>query len=292
MTPSFFRDILSKGGVFVINTTFGELYSMDFNLDSFFAMHQYWKGEFTNMTNTPRPTCAFLYSDNCELLYTFKNSPPIRVGNKKIVYIPKGATYKTEFISLDGDDSHTMLIEFTITSREGEPISMGTYPSEIISDTSGIYKTMFVEMIDSYNMPTMSPSVIKSILYRLVSQISKEYRQQNVYSNTYRSIAKGINYFETQMKQDMSIADVAKMCHVSESSFRRIFKQYMGVTPVEFRNTYRIEHAKRMLETSVLSIREIAEILGIDDIPYFHRIFKKSVGMTPREYKSSKLSNQ
>ena len=74
----------------------------------------------------------------------------------------------------------------------------------------------------------------------------------------------------------------------SESHFRRIFKEAVGVSPIYFLNHYRIEHARSLMKLrSTASVKTIAQESGFADPDYFARFFKKCTGQTPTEYMAS-----
>ena len=72
----------------------------------------------------------------------------------------------------------------------------------------------------------------------------------------------------------MKIKEIAKLCHVSETTFRRLFKEYTEKTPVEYRIERRIEYAKKLLNTRGMTVIEIAFEAGFEDPAYFCKVFK------------------
>lgn len=74
--------------------------------------------------------------------------------------------------------------------------------------------------------------------------------------------------------------------------FLRTFKQTTGVTPIEYRNRVRIDHAKKLLKNSCFSVCEIAESLGYTSLAYFSAQFKKETGLSPTQYQSAKENNK
>lgn len=51
-------------------------------------------------------------------------------------------------------------------------------------------------------------------------------------------------------------------------------------------NSKRIEHAKELLVTTELSVKEIAGMVGVLDDNYFSRLFRKTVGISPLEFRN------
>jgi two-component system response regulator YesN len=74
------------------------------------------------------------------------------------------------------------------------------------------------------------------------------------------------------------------MCFVTPAYFRRLFREYSGMSPSEYRTFRRIERAKDVMERAELSVEALSELLGYSDPSYFCRVFKKETGMSPSEY--------
>ena len=71
---------------------------------------------------------------------------------------------------------------------------------------------------------------------------------------------------------------------------RRIFKDTVGMTPVEYLTSLRINTAKQLLGNKNVSnntVSEICDLSGYNDVGYFSRIFKKCTGRSPSEYRES-----
>ena len=86
-------------------------------------------------------------------------------------------------------------------------------------------------------------------------------------------------------KQTLSIEEIAKLCFVTPAYFRRIFREYSGMSPTEYRMRMKIERAKDLMERSEYSVAELSELLGYNDPSYFCRVFKKVTGMNPTDYR-------
>ena len=94
-------------------------------------------------------------------------------------------------------------------------------------------------------------------------------------------------YIDKNMGSNLKVADIAELCGMSESYFRRLFNRYAGMSPVEYRNSIRISAAKSMLVENVSSISEIARAVGFDDSFYFSRLFRRVTGVSPSAYARS-----
>ena len=95
-------------------------------------------------------------------------------------------------------------------------------------------------------------------------------------------------YIEQHATEEFYIDDLAKMCGLSPSRFYSVFREYTGLTPVEYKNTVRVRIARKMLESGKSS-EEISEILGFSSPAYFRKVFESVTGMLPGIYKKNAL---
>ena len=86
-----------------------------------------------------------------------------------------------------------------------------------------------------------------------------------------------------------TIASLAKRLYVSEVYLRRIFRATYGMSPKQYLDDLRMEHAKVLLESRYYSQQEIAQRCGYDDVKYFRTAFKRHTGKTPGAYMKEHL---
>jgi AraC-like DNA-binding protein len=84
---------------------------------------------------------------------------------------------------------------------------------------------------------------------------------------------------------DIKLADVARVTHVSTFYLCKIFKKATGLTFIEYRNRLRIESAKKMLLNPNLNVSEIAYSVGFQSLTQFNRLFRRVVGMAPTRFR-------
>lgn len=268
-------------------TDFADLYGADYNLDRVFAMYQHWQENAVFRMSAPRSTSCLLYFKGCKGIYTLSapdGEKTVTVQNGGVVYIPEGAEYTTRFLDCETDAPTTVLIEFGLKTVEGERFSAGSDIVILTEESDPLTDGLFDEAVSIYTSAVISFARMRSVIYKLLCEFCGRHRQQSIRSREFSIISRGITYMESNINQDMSVEDIAEMCHVSPSCFRRLFRKYSGMSPVEYRTHAKIEYAKKLLSSDVSSISEIAETLCFRDTAYFCRVFRKSTGYTPGEY--------
>ena len=65
----------------------------------------------------------------------------------------------------------------------------------------------------------------------------------------------------------------------------RIMQKHTGLTPTAWVNMQRLDHAARLLESTMIPVTEIAFEAGFENLGYFFRIFRTRYGTSPRLYR-------
>lgn len=94
-----------------------------------------------------------------------------------------------------------------------------------------------------------------------------------------------LDYIHTHYKDKITIEELAKTASISKTEVLRCFKAIMGLSPISYLNSYRLQRAAHMLMNTEKSIQEIAEGCGFDDNSYFSKLFKRKYHMPPHNYR-------
>lgn len=94
-----------------------------------------------------------------------------------------------------------------------------------------------------------------------------------------------IQYMHSHLTEKISIENLARSSGLSKTQFFNDFKQQFGTTPLEYLLQLRIEHAKKIMADSSLTISEVGYECGFNSVNYFIKVFKRLVGVTPRMYR-------
>ncbi len=123
-----------------------------------------------------------------------------------------------------------------------------------------------------------------SLLYRLSEMDILENKKME--NGKYDAIAPALNYISNSYAEQISLKKLAHMCSLSESTFRRSFKEIMGTSPMEFVHEIRIKVSTQLLREGRYSVNQIAMTVGYETLSSFNRQFRKIRGVSPSQWKN------
>lgn len=88
-----------------------------------------------------------------------------------------------------------------------------------------------------------------------------------------------------QTDKHYSVENIAMNLNVGYSRFRKLFKEYTGISPRQFQIQHRLNKSIFLLVDTQKSIKEISDELGFESPQYFTRMFKKKTGKNPGSYR-------
>ena len=156
----------------------------------------------------------------------------------------------------------------------------------VFSDDGG-YKLLFSKINSASVHAVTDYAKMKAGMYEIMSMLCEKSREKRF--DRYSIISKGILYMESEDGENLSIPEIAALCNVSDGYFRRLFKEYSGLSPSDYRLRHKIKRAMLLLKYENMTVSEIAESLSFTTSAYFIKTFRRMTGTTPFKYRSSFL---
>ncbi len=120
-----------------------------------------------------------------------------------------------------------------------------------------------------------------SLLYKILSLVRQSFVLQRKGPHEGK-IRAGIDYLNERFCQEtIDYEEVAALCGMSYSYFRRLFSLCMGTAPAKYVTDKKIAYAKELLASGRYKVTEVAAITGFSDLYYFSHTFKKLTGYAP-----------
>ncbi len=172
--------------------------------------------------------------------------------------------------SIEGNATKNILL-----GKETSVLQQDTTQSRI--DTLEQACSVWSEKEPGYQMKAIQ------LTYKFLHDFIK--KQVSIYQNTdYIKLKPAIELLDKNWNTDISLDILAKACLLSVPHFRHLFARVFNTSPMKYRDSLRILHAKDYLLLENHSVADVASKCGFDDINYFSRFFKKHTGVSPSKY--------
>lgn len=131
---------------------------------------------------------------------------------------------------------------------------------------------------------------LKALLYMVLSEVQKsagsgarENRNIN-YRQVY--VQRALDFIQKNYSSQIYISDIAKYLGLDRSYFSSIFKEGLSMSPQEYLINFRMKKAAELLQTTALTVGDIARSAGYTDPLCFSKIFKRVTGLSPLNYRN------
>ena len=133
-------------------------------------------------------------------------------------------------------------------------------------------------------------SVLSRTSLLLIEILRKQEYSIHNYSDNYRGkfvIAASIDYMNVHFAEDISTEQLAFVCHMSVTNYRRVFKKIMQISPMMYLNRLRIEKACECLFLTNDTVLAISEQVGYKSICSFNNNFRKFLNCSPQQWRTN-----
>ena len=156
--------------------------------------------------------------------------------------------------------------------------------SFVLKDNTGNIRRIFRMLDYHFNASDLMHEELENQLLRLLFIYLQKSAHEQLCSE-YSIIDRVVEYVQENNRSSLSVKELADYAHVSESYLSRLMSSHIGIPPMKYVNTIRIENAKQALKSDT-PIAQIAALVGFMEQKYFSTVFKRETGLTPSEYRS------
>lgn len=93
------------------------------------------------------------------------------------------------------------------------------------------------------------------------------------------------HYIDTHYQEDLSLSNLSKIFYLQPGTISKNFRQIWGKNINRYINSVRITNAVHILDKSDISITELAEMVGYENVNTFLRQFKEKMDVSPLQYR-------
>jgi transcriptional regulator GlxA family with amidase domain len=141
---------------------------------------------------------------------------------------------------------------------------------------------MYSEFSNRKSIATINQS---SITPSSMGRVNVQSTKANASRLLDRRIQVVVMLLESNSHKQVAIEDMARLVNLSPGRLAHLFKSEMELSIQQYLTQLRLAKAKSQLESSFLSIKEIAASVGFSSVARFVVCFKNWVGATPANYR-------
>lgn len=125
---------------------------------------------------------------------------------------------------------------------------------------------------------------LEEILIYLVEKNNSDFLYAMLEENN-QHIQKHISIVESNKLNKLTVEELAFLCNMSVSSFKRFFVKHYNQSPIKWFQDQRLQHAAMLLKSKKKRPSDIYLDIGYENLSSFIQAFKSKYGLTPRQYK-------
>lgn len=256
-----------------------KMFFNDCNLEPTKALKQIWKEDAFSYMNTPRPDNGIMFISSGKIDFiTESHILPAKTGD--IVFLPMNSHYEVHFYT-----EHNAVKNYLVNFTSDKKVYDTSLPIKIAEKAEAHCKEAFRNYVKESLNPELSVFRSKGRLYLLLDTVMQ--CTNNLKSRQTLLLEEAKNYLQKNL--DCPISEVAKRYAMSESGFRKLFRDTFGMSPIQYRTEAKLARATYLLDSTDMSVSEISDSLGFYDVAYFCKCFHSYTGMTPKQYVQSRV---
>lgn len=200
-----------------------------------------------------------------------------------LIHLPADVEYVSHWKNISSGEFFSF--DYFLYDLDSKRIHLTDRIQKMLSDKTGeVYSLINDAFENQYKHTKYSPLILHSRFYEILNILFKNEEKQKLKQEKNSSeIYKAIMYLEDNFMTDVTTEELAKMCNMSNATFRRVFKNYKNCSPMHYKNSLRMIRAREMLESGAYNVSEVTELVKCSDISHFNKLYNKQFGINPSE---------
>ena len=222
---------------------------------------------------TGRKKYRFVYVKCGKMRYSFEDGEEYEVAAGRIMYVPEGTVYSATYL-----ENGTFAVIVLFDLLYGELPDALVKPRVIDIPNAGEIVSGISDCPENVGLGRERAVYYTYRTYELI---------WNAISGTSglpeggEKLAPAIKEINNKFAEQRDVAYYARLCYMSETGLRRLFRKIIGASPIEYRNKIRLEEAKKLIRSGEYTVEEAARSVGFTNISFFCREYRKYFGCTP-----------
>ena len=236
-------------------------------------------------------TFSFLMKGNKEVVF---NNSTLSIDNSKFLIMKSGHCLMTEILS------SALIYRSVLLFFSNDVLLKFIRKNELNRKESNVYKSVYSFKYDEFierfvnsllDISKLSKNIQKRMLEvkfeEIILYLTEKYGTEFLYSFSEKSndtSQKFIQTVETNWMSKLTLKELAFLCNMSVSTFKREFEKYYAESPIKWFQNKRLEYAHHLLNKEQKKSSEIYLEVGYENLSSFIQAYKSKYGITPKQH--------
>lgn len=127
--------------------------------------------------------------------------------------------------------------------------------------------------------------MLQELIIRILQTENRlSYTDKSLKLSTNNRLAFIVEYIRKNLDKVLTVEELSNKAYMSESNFHRVFKNELGISPIDFINDERIKLASSLLHNPKKKIKDVYMECGFNSLSYFNRLFKRKKKLSPKAF--------
>ncbi len=148
---------------------------------------------------------------------------------------------------------------------------------------------LFLELIARHHGTRLAAEVADQILHHPARTGDAPQRQTlgAATGEVHPEVRAAVALMESNIAEPLTMPEIAARLGLTQRRLERLFHRHMGTSAVRFSQLLRLQHARALLTSTTMSIRDVSAASGFNSMTYFSSAFLACFGKRPSDYRQA-----
>ena len=236
-----------------------------------------------------------------EISFTFQGEHFLKIGNQQVAYgtgeicviapdtmhLIHPAVFESEMSEADEVWVIGLAPDFLQKPLIGRHSAIVVLMGEMQEHLRNNLQLLFEELAEPETNWELVQPLLTVTLEMIRKPIARAEAQHLICDRSDLYLCDILEYIRIHCCEDVSVPDLTGQFNISRSSLMRMFRNGLDLSPIDYRIDWQISVACRLLLEGGLSIQQVAQATGFQDVYYFSTMFRRRMGISPGQFQKS-----